>query len=143
MMKLRGIWSARMVRPSRQGISSARFMLLLGSRKQVAYRETMEGLWLSMSTYFGNSGVCGIPRGIVWAYEGIGQIHRNRGRLSMALHCFEQARRIAFESGDIRGLGWAAKGLGDVRSLLGQRAEGLADLRLSLEIFRSSGAELP
>jgi tetratricopeptide (TPR) repeat protein len=81
-------------------------------------------------------------RGVVWAYEGIAQMKKNMCRLKEAHSLFDQARQIASETGDIRGLGYAFKGLGEVRGMLGWQEPSVRDLMTALTIFTGSSSRI-
>jgi tetratricopeptide (TPR) repeat protein len=80
-------------------------------------------------------------RGIVWAKEGLAQMYKNTGQIREAYQLFLEARRIAEISADIRGHGYALKGLGEIASLAGEWEKGTSLLLRALAIFHASEAK--
>jgi tetratricopeptide (TPR) repeat protein len=77
-------------------------------------------------------------RGIVWAFEGIAQIHKNTGRYTSALSLFIKAKDLARASCDYRGLGYALKGIGECQHTIDRQDKGgLTNIYASVLLFES------
>jgi tetratricopeptide (TPR) repeat protein len=79
-------------------------------------------------------------RGVVWALEGLAQIALVHAHdLGTSGTLFRDARSLALACGDLRGLGYAHKGWGEVLSHSGRHDQAAAELQSALNIFRGIG----
>ena len=77
-------------------------------------------------------------RGVVWALQGLGQIHKNQHRLRISHRLFSQSCNFARKIDDRRALGWGLRGIGEVLREAGQSRESESFLRRSLDSFKAS-----
>ncbi len=77
-------------------------------------------------------------RGVVWALQGLGQIHKNQHRLRISHKLFSRSCDIAKKLDDTRALGWGLRGIGEILRKAGQTRESESFLQRSLDSFNAS-----